>query len=84
MEEMVIGYNKNVAEQPSREEFEAPAKEVPVGTCPALVEGSDNGKRYGEGHYTQGDPSLNETGEMHAKATSNLSVADEDAQGDVN
>jgi nucleotide-binding universal stress UspA family protein len=86
MEEMVRGYGNNLAEQPSRETFEAETKaaETPPGTCPALVESAGNGKRYGEGHYTQGDPSLNEAGEMHAKATSNLSVPDEDAPGDVN
>jgi nucleotide-binding universal stress UspA family protein len=106
MEEMVTGYGTAVAEQPSREAFEATseagsATETPPGICPALAHeskdgaadnenGKDNGngKRYGKGHYTQGDPSLNEAGEMHAKATSNLSVPDEelgeDAPGDVN
>ena len=81
MEEMVKGYGEGAAAQPSREELATSAEspEIPPGTCPALAHDQGDGepgRRYGEGHYTHGKPGLNEAGEMHAKATSDLSVTD--------
>ncbi len=77
MEEMVSGYKRAEADAPSREEFEAKSGN-------GNGNGQGNGKadpaRYGEGHWTKGDPSLNEAGEMRAKATSELSIPEEDGE----
>lgn len=81
MEEMVSGYNRAEAEAPSREELEAQAGN---GRGNGKGNGSGgNGRspgRYGEGHWTKGDPSLNEAGEMRAKATSELSVPEDEEE----
>jgi len=78
---MVKGRQRAAADEPSREAFEAGGRsgEQEAGTLPSPAskdDSSERAQRYGEGHYSQGKPSLNEAGAMRAKATSDLSVTD--------